>query len=223
MWNKKLKSPEGVFKMGSLATKPLYSERLVFKGLKQGLTLFIPEKKPFSHWLLVLNDQLKQARGFFKGGTIFVELGERKLSSNEREELSKVLANYGMTIKSFNPFEKRRFSSWRKEKPSQVMLVKGTVRNGQRVEHDGDLVIKGDINPGGEVVASGDIIVLGVLRGMAHAGARGNLQAEIIAFTLSPVQLRIAHIFSRAPEGKKEGEGPEIARIKGEKIVVEKL
>ncbi|HBT16224.1 MAG TPA: septum site-determining protein MinC [Firmicutes bacterium] len=210
------------------ATKSLLSDQLVFKGLKQGLTLFIPEEKSFAHWLEILDLQLKQAKNFFQGGAILVEIGERKLSPSEHGDLKRLLAKYRMTIKSFNPLEKKRFNPWpreiqKKEKQAEVLFFKGTVRSGQRLENDGHIVIKGDVNPGGEVVASGDIIILGALRGIAHAGARGNLQAEIIALTISPVQLRIAHIFSRTPEGREERQGPEIAHIKGEKIVVQRL
>ncbi|NLW55172.1 MAG: septum site-determining protein MinC [Firmicutes bacterium] len=210
----------------SFATKSLFSEQLVFKGLKQGLTLFIPEDKPFTHWLGVLDEQLERAKSFFRGGSILVELGERKLSPRELSELKAVLTKYQMTIKAFNPLAKKLFSARMKmdePAPSGVLLVKGTVRNGQRLEHNGDIVVKGDVNPGGELIATGDIIVLGVLRGIAHAGVRGNVQAEIIALTLAPVQLRIAHIYSRAPEGMEVGQGPEIAHIKGETIVVERL
>ncbi|HBR33148.1 MAG TPA: septum site-determining protein MinC [Firmicutes bacterium] len=212
--------------MLSPASKSLRDEQLVFKGLKQGLTLFIPEKDSFLHWLEVLDRQLNQARGFFQGGTILVELGARKLAPGEMAGLKRVLAKYRMRIKAFNPLEIKRFDSSSPEQPSVpcgVLLVKQTVRSGQRLEHEGDLVVKGDLNPGGEIVATGDIIVLGALRGIAHAGARGNRQAEIVAFTLAPVQLRIAHLISRAPEERKGRQGPVVASVKGEKIVVERL
>ena len=208
------------------AINPLNTEELVFKGLKQGLTLFIPEKEPFGHWLAVLDQRLDEAKSFFQGGTILVELGERKLTPGELAGLRRILAKYRMRIKDFNPLGKKKLNPRPKERPllpSGALLVKGTVRSGQRLENEGDIVVKGDLNPGGEIVATGDIIVLGALRGVAHAGAGGNMQAEIIAFTLAPVQLRIAHIFSRAPEERKGRLGPEVAYIKGEKIVVERL
>lgn len=206
--------------------KPGNVEQLVFKGLKQGLTLFVPEKDTFVHWLEVLDRQLNQAEGFFQGGAILVELGERQLAPGELASLKKVLAKYRIRIKGLNPLAKKGFAPQPEERrsaPTSVLLVKGTVRNGQRLENEGDIVVKGDLNPGGEIVATGDIIVLGALRGTAHAGAGGNVKAEIIAFTLAPVQLRIAHLVSRAPEGKKGGQGPEVAYIKGDKIVVERL
>ena len=44
------------------------------------------------------------------------------------------------------------------------------------------------------MIASENIIVLGNLRGLAHAGAKGNRQAIISAGLLDAVQIRIANI-----------------------------
>ena len=52
----------------------------------------------------------------------------------------------------------------------------------------------GDVNSGAEVIASENIIVLGSLRGLAHAGAKGNKQAIISAGLVDTVQIRIANI-----------------------------
>ena len=43
-------------------------------------------------------------------------------------------------------------------------------------------------------MASDNIVVLGALRGLAHAGAKGNKQAIIAAGLLDTVQIRIANV-----------------------------
>jgi len=84
------------------------------------------------------------------------------------------------------------------------------------------VVILGDANPGSEIVATGDILVMGALRGMAHAGAEGDVSAIVAAFRLKPTQLRIAEIISRPPEDKEDlPQFPEIARLKDNIIVIE--
>jgi septum site-determining protein MinC len=96
------------------------------------------------------------------------------------------------------------------------------VRSGQKISYKGTIVILGDVNPGSEIVAAGDILVMGVLRGMAHAGARGDMSAIVAAFRLQPTQLRIAGIISRPPEEKQEvPQFPEIARLKDKAIIIE--
>ena len=71
------------------------------------------------------------------------------------------------------------------------MVVRGTVRSGESVQHLGDLVILGDVNPGSEVLADGDIVVMGSLKGLPHAGASGDEKAAIIALSVTSPRIRI--------------------------------
>lgn len=77
---------------------------------------------------------------------------------------------------------------------SETKFHKGSLRSGQKMESEGSLVILGDVNSGAEIMASDNIVVLGALRGLAHAGAKGNKQAIISAGLLDTVQIRIANI-----------------------------
>jgi len=77
---------------------------------------------------------------------------------------------------------------------SETKFHRGSLRSGQRLETEGSIVIIGDVNSGAEVIASDNIVVLGNLRGLAHAGAKGNKNAIIAAGKLDAVQLRISNI-----------------------------
>ena len=77
---------------------------------------------------------------------------------------------------------------------SETKFHHGSLRSGQKMETEGSIVIIGDVNSGAEVIASDNIIVLGNLRGLAHAGAKGNKQAIIAAGLLDTVQIRISNI-----------------------------
>src|SRR5690606_16549171 len=72
----------------------------------------------------------------------------------------------------------------------QTLLVRRTIRSGQRIDYHGNVVVMGDVNAGAVVTCTGDIVVLGSLRGLAHAGAEGNDEAVVVAFRLEPTQLR---------------------------------
>ncbi|WP_162179590.1 septum site-determining protein MinC [Thermogemmatispora carboxidivorans] len=102
-----------------------------------------------------------------------------------------------------------------------TLFLRRTVRSGQAIHHHSNIVVLGDVNPGAEVVAGGDVIVWGVLRGMVHAGYPDNEQALVCALLLAPVQLRIAHLLSRPPEGLEVQPRPEVASIRQGQIVVE--
>ncbi len=92
---------------------------------------------------------------------------------------------------------------------SETKFHKGSLRSGQRIEFEGSLVIIGDVNAGAEVIAGENIVILGVLRGLAHAGAKGNKDAIIEASEIEAVQIRIA---DKVKEIERDNE--EIKKIK---------
>lgn len=77
---------------------------------------------------------------------------------------------------------------------------KQTVRSGQVIKSNGNVVIIGDCHPGCEIHAAGDITVWGILGGIAHAGCNGNTKARIRALNLNAIQLRIADSYARRPD-----------------------
>ncbi len=77
---------------------------------------------------------------------------------------------------------------------SETKFHKGSLRSGQRLEFEGSLVIIGDVNDGAEAVAGENIVILGTLRGLAHAGAKGNKDAIISAVSIEAPQVRIANV-----------------------------
>lgn len=104
---------------------------------------------------------------------------------------------------------------------NDTLFLRRTVRSGQAIHHHSNIVVLGDVNPGAEIIAGKDIIVWGVLRGMVHAGYPDNEGAIVCSLLLAPVQLRIAHLLSRPPEGLDVQPRPEVATIRNGQIVVE--
>ena len=100
-----------------------------------------------------------------------------------------------------------------------TLYHRGTLRGGQALHNLGNIVVIGDVNPGAELIASGDVVVFGALRGVAHAGAQGDVNARVIALELAPTQLRIATALASGEDGRKAA-GPEHASIIGDRIVV---
>ena len=103
-------------------------------------------------------------------------------------------------------------------------FITTTIRSGQLIEYDGNVVVIGDVNPGGEISAKGNIVVLGTVRGVTYAGSDGNKDAVVAAFRLSPTQLRIADLITRRPDNDEDTHTPrepEIARIYDDAIIIE--
>ncbi len=106
------------------------------------------------------------------------------------------------------------------EKSEEIFFHTGTLRSGEVLEVDNDLLILGDVNPGAIVLAGGDVMIWGRLRGIAHAGKNGNINARISALQLRPVQLRIADKIARGPQEKPEEGLAEEATIEKDMIVI---
>lgn len=89
-----------------------------------------------------------------------------------------------------------------------TLMLRRTLRSGQAVRFEGNVVIMGDVNPGAQIEAEGDVIVLGSLRGQAHAGCAGREEAVVVAMVMEPTQLRIgARIWHGSEEGRKKRAG----------------
>lgn len=104
---------------------------------------------------------------------------------------------------------------------SETKFHRGSLRSGQKMETEGSLVILGDVNSGAEVIASDNIVVLGNLRGLAHAGAKGNKQAIIAAGLLDTVQLRIANIVREIDREEETMHKQAYVSIVEDKIVID--
>lgn len=114
-----------------------------------------------------------------------------------------------------------------KELPT--LYLSQTLRSGQTVSYEGNILIIGDAHPGSEIIAEGDITVWGILGGIAHAGSKGNVSAKVRALKLNAIQLRIAGLYARrndtlnVPYVQKTDEfTPEEAQIEEGKIVIYK-
>ena len=104
---------------------------------------------------------------------------------------------------------------------SETKFHRGSLRSGQRIEEERSIVILGDVNSGAEVIASDNIVVLGTLRGLAHAGAKGNKQAIIAAGRLDTVQMRIANIVKEFNREEEPLRKLTYAYINEDKIIIE--
>lgn len=114
---------------------------------------------------------------------------------------------------------KRTFE--KKTEISETKFHRGSLRSGQKMEAEGSLVIIGDVNSGAEVMAADNIVILGALRGLAHAGAKGNKQAIIAAGSIDTVQIRISNIVKEIDRDEEPMHKQAFVYVEGEEIIIE--
>lgn len=158
--------------------------------------------------------------------TVNIELENRYITTEQEQILRQAIRKHNKLVVdkiASNVILKEDALKWKEE--TDVNLHNKIIRSGQVLEINGDLLLVGDVNPGGKIVATGNIFVLGNLRGIAHAGVKGNRDAIIAAANMAPSQLRIAEVISRSPDAESEGVPMECGFIdaKGEQIVMDRI
>lgn len=223
---------------------------IAIKGTRNGLLLTLEPETPFSDLLNALAERLAEAPSFFRGASLTLDTSRRSLRLSERTQLETLLAHYQMSVVPLEqimtalpsksseasaapslvsqrvptaplPLEELGQMQRDQRESADTLFVRRTIRSGQAIHHPSNVVIMGDINQGAEVVAGGDVVVWGVLRGMVHAGYPDNENAVVCSLLLAPLQLRIARLLSRPPDGFEVQPRPEVATIRQGQIVVE--
>ena len=103
---------------------------------------------------------------------------------------------------------------------SDVLMLKGRIRSGQKIESRKHIIIAGDVNPGAEISAGGDVIILGKLKGKVHAGMPDNENAIIFALEFNPTQIQISGI-TAVGANEIPGNKVEFACVDKNKIIVQ--
>lgn len=146
-----------------------------------------------------LKQKIEQLSKMYQDEKIPILVSGKILKQKEMEEIENLIKeNIDVEIKFDYPAE-MGLSEIKKvyEKNtdvSETKYYKGSLRSGQKIETEGSIVIIGDVNAGAEVIAGENIIVIGALRGLAHAGAKGNAKAVIASSVIESTQLRIANL-----------------------------
>jgi septum site-determining protein MinC len=203
------------------------------KGLRDGLLVSLDDA-PWETQLAALIAQVDAQPSFFQGARLALDVTSQVLKVDDLVHLRDLLSERGIhlwAVISESPTTEQtaqllglatRISKPRPEETrtyavedlgeETALFLDRTLRSGTRIEFAGHVVVLGDVNPGAEIVAEGNVIVWGRLRGMVHAGSKGNRQAVICALDFSPMQLRIADEASAAM-GPQTQSRPQIARI----------
>ncbi len=205
------------------------------KGIRDGLLATFSDAA-WEDQSIALLTQIDERPAFFQGARLAMDVGTQILKVNDLVDLRDRLSERNVSlwaVISESPTTEQtsqllgmatRISKPRPEEQKQfadtisndtALFINKTLRSGTRVEYPGHIVIMGDVNPGAEIVADGNVIIWGRVRGMIHAGAKGDRSAYICALDLSANQLRIADEVSAMLKPQKDPQ-PEIATINSE-------
>ena len=173
-----------------------------------------------------LKQKLPELKKLYKEEKMPIRVTGKALKNIEMEEIESVIKEYLDIEVNFDMPKELGLSSIVKTfsqeiKTSETKFHRGSVRSGRKIETEGSIVILGDVNSGAEIVATDNIIVVGNLRGLAHAGAKGNTEAIVSAGNFDAVQVRIANIVKEIDRDIEISRKPVYIHAQGEEIIVE--
>lgn len=196
-------------------------------NLKKDVVMIkIDDNAPQSKIVSELSNKLKDLKKMYQEEKTPIRVTGKVLTNKELEEIRRVIKKeIDVEITFDTPTTLGLHSITKSYKrdvgKSETTFHRGSLRSGQKLEVEGSIVVIGDVNSGAEVIAADNIAVIGNLRGLAHAGAKGNKDAVIAASNLDVVQIRISNIvreIDREEEGAKEHA---FVYVDEDKIVIE--
>ena len=216
---------------------------VTLKWNKYGVTLILDGEVGFDEILKAVEIKFKDASRFFKNAKTAICFEGRKLSDEEERQIIDVIE--GTTEleiicvidvdKDREEFFKKIVEDTIKEKEekkqktempdvSSGQFYRGTLRSGQILESDGDVIVLGDVNPGAKVIAARNAVILGCLKGTVYAGMNDVDNAFVVAMSMNPMQIRIGNSIARSDDNSKsKSSEPQIAFLENGNIYIEQL
>ena len=176
---------------------------------KDKIIIRISEEATHEEIIECLNQKILALKKLYKTEKTPIYITGKALKNKEIEEIKKIITDEIEVEVTFDSPETLGLYGIKKafEKEvniSETKYYKGSIRSGNRLEFEGSIVIVGDLNAGAEAIAGENIIILGALRGLAHAGAKGNKKAIIATNVIDCPQLRIANIVKELEKDELE-------------------
>lgn len=180
--------------------------------------------------------KFKETEKFFKNAKIAITFEGRVLTDEQERELItaitrsceiQIVCIVGKDDTTNQTFLKAINQLKYENNENTGQLYRGTLKDGQVIETERNIIILGDVNPGCKIISKKNIIILGGLYGEAHAGFDGNPHI-IVALNMAPEKMRIADYRARITEKQnkwpiKPKHVPKMAFIKDHKLVIEEV
>ncbi|HAA86210.1 MAG TPA: septum site-determining protein MinC [Kosmotogaceae bacterium] len=200
-----------------------------FRMTKKGLVLLIENYQTIDSLKQEIMTKFSEADDFFaEGDELSLMLSQDTSKPDDIVKIVSLLGDMGLKVKDIlvagkgmkNEATAQKYDLVR-EKVTEVrgaQVHKRTLRSGQIVVHNFDVIIFGNINPGAEVIAGGSVIVFGAARGVLRAGYSVGDSSVIAALELNSPLIQIGGLIS---QDYTRLDVPSVAHIRTGRIVVE--
>ncbi len=200
------------------------------KGVGDSLRVTLDPKQPFELLQQETGKLFERLKHLAINARVIIDPGEQGDHDGLIENIGEYLKETFDVGSVSGPPKKRSVSeerirqrdvskSWEHHR-SDVLMLSGRVRSGQKVHAKKHLFILGDVNPGAEITAGGDIMVMGSLCGAVLAGQPENEDAIVLALDFRPSLVQIGGYVAAGESGSK-GKSAEYAHVDNGIVIVE--
>lgn len=187
------------------------------KSFPSGIALYLDREADFELLVEETGRRFRENGHFFRDAAAAVSFEGRELSFEEEVRLVRAITdNSGLQIaciagrdedgelyvRALKEYGRRMEAAW-----ADGQFYRGSLRKGQILETESDIIVLGDVEPGASVIAAGSIVVLGRLGGRACAGGGGRPGRYIVSLEMTPQKLKIGDFKYNAKEENGEAEG----------------
>lgn len=176
-------------------------EAAILKGTQDGYEIILSDQAAmemaFDDLEKILDGLKTQMATSDKHITFDIITGNRLLTSTQRQRLENLFASYDLfSIHKVVSNVITKEKAQRMKDLENVHIVDRTIRNGQEINVEGDVLFLGQIHQGGKLLVSGNIFVMGAVEGILQAGFPNIESKFIIGDVKTAQQLRIGEQFA---------------------------
>lgn len=184
----------------------------VLKGTQSGYEIILDESSSLDQINIDLNNLLNRLseNNLKKSENIKlnIRIGNRLFSQEQKNTIMNNINSYrGLSVGHFISNVLTKEDAKAKFKQKYIEPMSKTIRNGQEVNIDGDVLFFGTVHEGGKLFASGNIYNMGNVNGIIQAGYPDNEDKLIIGNLHNAQQVRVGEqydIVSDNPIDDKE-------------------
>ncbi len=182
------------------------------KSTKYVLTLVMDPDVSFETILEDVTDKFRQSARFFKGASMAMAFAGRELTAKEEKQILSAITEYcdiniTCIIEENEDRENAQYEAIARALPTSseesaeegsesetagetetADILRGSLKNGQRVYSDKTILLLGDVEPGAEIASEKNVFVAGCVMGTIRAGV-GNEGCFAAALIMNPAAL----------------------------------
>lgn len=188
----------------------------LFRGTGEGITIVFNPDAYFREILEFLKKVLDERKTFFSGGTVVVDPNGTVFGESEEKLLRDLFSEYGVQLK-LSKSSKFLPKSEVNAIQEKTVTVPHTLRSGQCINFNGDVVVLGDVNEGAEIKDAKSVYVFGIIRGIVEA------RESVVSLGFQPLRMTIGGIPYNEKNNGKRYRKPRIAKVMDGKIKIKML